>query len=648
MPYDAGVAAAVCRELNRDTAGGRIEKIFQPAREQIVLQVYSKGEQFKIAVDADANSPKVYITNQTAENPVSPSVFYNILRKYLINARINSVSLVGFDRIFEFKFDASDEMGFQKPLYLYAECIRKQSNIILCGEVMNTENTENTDDNNDDSDNNDNDGHNDYNDYNRRKKIIAAIKTVDFSMSETRQVLNGLFYTPPDSGEKINPLYISKDGFLSDFENFTGIQPEVPVCNYLLSKYQGFSPLITREIAFKSAKDADISCGNYANYAKLRGDGQTLWFYFNEIISRIKNNNYTPVMLSRVSPETSENGGLIDFSYTEIRQYGNKAVSKNFNSMSELVDYYFYKKDNDNRIRQKSQDIFKVLSNASSRLVKKIKLLERDLQECETKEKLRIYGDLITANIYRLEKGGEIYSLEDFYDENNPNKLINIAVDKNLTPSQNAQKFYKKYNKLKSAEYHLTKQIEATKDDIEYVDSVFDSLTRALSERELAEIRDELSESGLMRGGKPMKSGKSNNSQKQSKQSKQPKQLPVSKPNEYKSTNGFKILCGKNNRQNDNLTFKTASKNDIWFHAQKIPGSHVILVCENTGKTPAEIDIEDAAKIAAAFSKGKNMPLVSVDYANARYVKKPNGAKPGFVTYTNFKTAVVKPDNEKD
>ena len=547
MPYDAGVAAAVCYELNNGISGGRIEKIIQPAKEQIILQIYSKGERYNLCLDADANSPKVYITNQAAFSRTefampSPSNFYNILRKYLMNGRLNSVSLVGFDRIFEFKIDAFDEMGFQKTLYLYVECIRKQSNIILCR------------------------------DDECVKKIISALKTVDFSMSESRQVLNGLIYAPPSSGDKINPLEISHD-------NFTVDSDDVPLSNYLVSKYQGLSPLVTREIAFRASKDIDILTGAV--------DKQTLKFYFNELIGKINADNFTPTMLS------DEKGNLIDFSYTDIRQYGNKAVSKTFDSMSELIDFYFYKKDYDNRIRQKSQDIFKVLANASSRLNKKIKLLEKELQECANKEKLRICGDLITANIYRLQKGPSVYSLENFYDEENTGNIIDIPVDKNLTPSQNAQKFYKKYNKLKSAEYHLTKQIESARNDIIYVDSVFDSLTRALSERELAEVRDELAESGLMKSVK-----------NKSKSNKKPKQLPVSKPSEYKSTNGFTILCGKNNKQNDELTFKTASKNDIWFHAQKIPGSHVILVCGNTGRTPGEIDIEEAAKIAAAYSKG--------------------------------------------
>ncbi|MCL1858029.1 MAG: NFACT family protein [Oscillospiraceae bacterium] len=682
MPYDAGVASAVCFELNNNISGGRIEKIFQPAKEQIILQIYSKGERHNLCIDADANSPKVYITSQTAENPPSMSMFYSILRKYLMNGKINSVSLVGFDRIFEFKIDAFDEMGFQMPLYLYAECIRKQSNIILCRELPPS--TSLTPPSQANGANNQPNASFVYEGgaaaaAEGAKKIIAALKTVDFSMSESRQILNGLVYILPSSGDKINPLEIynpqqkppsqkgvpSADGggciphiisgsstpvahtsrhplhgrgldenFLVDLENAASESPDIPVCDWLLSKYQGLSPLITREIAFKaskSLKDTAISTGDV--------DKQTLKFYFNELIEKIKSNNFTPVMLS------DENGGLIDFSYTDIRQYGSKIISKNFDSMSELVDFYFYKKEYDNRIRQKSQDILKVLTNSSSRLNKKIKLLEKELQECKSKEKFRIYGDLITSNIYRLEKGLEKYSLENYYDTVGDGVLdvpvIDIAVEKNLTPAQNAQKFYKKYNKLKSAEYHLSNQIELAQNDIVYVDSVFDSLTRALSERELSEIRDELKESGIMKSVKPGKTGKAN-----LKSKKPQKQLSVSKPNEYKSTNGFKILCGKNNKQNDELTFRIASKNDLWFHAQKIPGSHVILVCENTGKTPSDIDIEEAAKIAAAYSKGKNMPLVPVDYAYARYVKKPGGAKPGFVTYMNFKTAIVKPSGE--
>lgn len=573
MPYDAGVAYAVCCELNNNIQGGRIEKIFQPAKEQVILHIYARGERYRLAIDAGASSPKVYLTNQTVENPPLPPMFYNILRKYIMNAKINSVSLVEFDRIFEFRLDASDEMGFVKTLYIYAECIRKQSNIILCDE---------------------------------NKKIIAAAKTVSFDMSETRQILPGLLYEPPISG-KTNPLTANKQDFIQDLESAL---PALPVCEYLLSKYQGFSPLITREIALRAGKSTDISIGGV--------DKSNLSYYFSELCGKIKNAEFSPVILYGGDEK------LIDFSYIDIRQYGTSAAAKPFESISGLIDYYFYKKEFDNRIRQKSNDIFKVLTNASSRLVKKIKTLERDLAECETKEKFKMYGDLITANIYRLEKGSEEYELENFYDDN---ESIKIAVEKNLTPSQNAQKFYKRYNKFKSAEYHLNKQIENAKDDIIYVDSVFDALTRALSERELAEIRDELAEAGLTRA------------LNKSKQ----KKLPVSKPDEYKSPNGFKILCGRNNKQNDNLTFRLADRNDIWFHAQKIPGSHVLLVCGS--RTPENKDIEEAAKIAAANSKGKNMPLVPVDYTPARYVKKPPGAKPGFVIYSNFKTAAVKPKN---
>ena len=618
MPYDAGVAAAVCFELNEKISGGRIEKIFQPTKEQVIFQIYAKGERANLCLDADANSPKVYITSQTAENPPSMSAFYNILRKYLMNAKINIISLVGFDRIFEIKIDASDEMGFSKTLYLYAECIRKQSNIILCREEETLPGASGG-----------------------VKKIIAALKSVDFSMSESRQVLNGFAYIPPSSGDKKNPL---ESEILWDDSDFPE-DSDVPVCNWLLSKYQGLSPLVTREIAFKaskSQKDSGISTGAV--------DKQSLRFYFLEFIEKIKNHDFLPTVLF---DENGETGSLLDFSYIDIRQYGGKAVSKTFDSMCKLIDFYFYKKDSDNRIKQKSQDILKVLSNASSRLNKKIRLLEKELQDCAEKEQFRIYGDLITANIYRLKKGEEKYAVENYYDENqNENvgaglapalegdiPVIEIPVEKNLAPAQNAQKFYKKYNKLKTAEYHLEKQINSARDDIIYVDSVFESLTRALSERELAEIRDELAESGLT---KSPKSGKTAKSAKSGK--KPPKKLPVSKPGEFKSTNGFKILCGRNNKQNDDLTFRIASRNDLWFHAQKIPGSHVILACENTGKTPTDKDIEDAAKIAAAYSKGKNMPLVPVDYAYARYVKKPNGAKPGFVTYVNFKTAVVKPE----
>ena len=623
MPYDAGVASAVKHELTEKLIGGRIEKITQPTKEEIILHIYSKSEHYKLMLDADANSPKVYLTKADRENPPVPPMFCNILRKYLQNAKIADISQVGFDRIFEFKFDAFDEMGFTKPLYLYVECIRKQSNIILCSETEET----------------------------NAKKIISAVKSVDFSLSEKRQVLPGLAYAPPPVGDlenKINPLETDKEQFIKDFLSCAE-ESDIPLENYLLAKYQGLSPLITRETAFLSCRDTAILMSEAIKNA------ESVWFYFDAIMKRVRENKTIPTLLykpiersgksensskdiSRETPEIftdKQELSPMDFSYIDIKQYGIKIISKTYSSMSELIDYYFFKKDYDNRIRQKSQDILKILSNASARLNKKIKLLEKDLDECDTKEKVKIYGDLITSNIYRLEKGANTLETENYYDDN---KIIKIPLDVNLTPSQNAQKYYKRYGKLKTAEIHIAKQLENAQNDIIYIDSVFDSLTRALSERELAEIRDELTESGII---------KRRSAKLKTKSGKKPKQLPVSKPEEFKSTNGFKILCGKNNKQNDDLTFRIAGKNDIWFHAQKIPGSHTVLLCENSGKTPSDKDIEDAAKIAAAYSKGKNLTLVPVDYALIRYVKKPSGAKPGFVIYSNFKTANVKPVVER-
>ena len=626
MPYDAGVAAAVKTELNEKLLGGRVEKITQPTKEEIIFNIYSMGERYRLVLDADANNPKVYITEHERENPPVPPMFCNILRKYLQNAKIAGISQVGFDRIFEFKFDAFDDMGFSKPIYLYVECIRKQSNIILCG--VNVEDSEDS-----------------KNEENSVKKIISAVKAVDFSLSIKRQILPGLAYLPPpvgDSENKTNPLEISKAQFL---ENFIAAakDSDIPLESYLLSKYQGLSPLITREIAFLSCKDTEILMSEAVQNA------ERIWVYFNAIMQNLRESKFTPTLLYKFADGDKNNKAdkiyeidnidkpelaLMDFSYADISQYGSKAVAKNYVSMSELIDYYFYKKDYDNRIRQKSQDIFKVLSNATSRLNKKTRLLEKDLEDCKNKEGFKIYGDLITANIYRLEKGMNTVEAENYYDDN---KIIKIPLDANLTPPQNAQKYYKRYSKLKTAEYHIAKQLENAQNDIIYIDSVFNSLTRTLSERELAEIRDELAESGII------KRKAANIKTKPGKSGKKPKQLPVSKPDEFKSTNGFKILCGKNNKQNDDLTFRIAGKTDIWLHTQKIPGSHIVLLCENSGKTPSDKDIEDAAKIAAAHSKGKNMPIVPVDYTLVKYVKKPTGAKPGFVIYNNFKTANVRP-----
>jgi predicted ribosome quality control (RQC) complex YloA/Tae2 family protein len=375
-----------------------------------------------------------------------------------------------------------------------------------------------------------------------------------------------------------------------------------------MGKYLGFSPLIAREIAFRAAKSVSAMTG------ECKPD--VTWFYFRHITEKIISGNFSPHLLSKNMNEPA------DFSFIEIRQYGNALVRIPHESMSAMLDHYFSVRESGAKIRQKSQDILKLLGNIHSRLTKKIRLQKTDLEECAGKEKFRTYGDYICSNIYALKKGMPGFTADDYYTEG---KTITIPLDVNLTPQQNSQRYYKRYSKLKTAELHLNKQIGLAELELEYLETVLDALTRALTEPELAEIRDELAANGYVSA---KKSGKNL------------RKAAISKPLEFTSPTGLRILCGKNNTQNDYITFKQASKTDLWFHIRNMPGSHVILLCGSAEASDA--DIEEAAKIAAVHSKGKNMPLAPVDYTAVRYVSKPAGSKPGFVIYRNFKTVNVR------
>lgn len=591
MPYDAGTAKIICAELDALLTGGRVEKITQPSKEEINFTIYSNRERYRLVFDLDANSPKAYVSAETRENNTNIPMFLTLLRKYLSNGRIVSFAQPEFDRIIETAFDSADDMGFIKRYYLTAELIRKQSNLILSDE---------------------------------NKRIITLLRHVDFSLSQVRQVMPGMKYEPPVQVDKTDPFSITKDEF---FTLADGAAEDLPVENFLLKNFRGFSTLLARETAYLTAKRTDCALGE--------ADRERLWYHFVRILQVLKENTAEPCIIE------DKEGMPLDFSFFPVRQYESAAVVRAVGNMSEAVERYFLKRERDRQLRQKAHDILKILSNAESKLNKKLRNQEKDLADCTGKDKYKMYGDLITANIYRLKRGDKTAEVENYYTDG---EIISIPLEVNMTPSQNAQKYYKKYNKLKTAEIYLEKQMVEAKADLVYIDTIFDSLTRALSDRELSEIREELTESGLTaKKKKPeLKAGK-----------KPPKEPPLSKPAEFVSPNGFAVLCGKNNKQNDHLTFKTAAKSDLWFHAQKIAGSHCILSgakakgASTEQKTnnifePQTEDIEFAAEIAAEHSKGKNMPIIPVDYTAVKYVKKPGGAKPGFVIYDNYKTIIIR------
>lgn len=429
-------------------------------------------------------------------------------------------------------------------------------------------------------------------------KILGAVRPVDFTTSRVRQVLSGMLYEAPPAQDKKNPLEETREGFLGSARD-SEKRPD----KFITDTYLGISALVAREIAHRGEESCKALCDEFFRFVDI-----------------LKSRNFKAVMI------VDENSRPVEYCFFDIIQYsGMKKVY--FDSISQLIETFFSSRDNSERVKQRAADIFKLLTNTKARLEKKTAIQLSELEECEKKEEMRKLGELITANIYMLKKGMAHARVIDYYEENTPE--IMIPLDTRLTPAQNAQAYFKKYTKMKNAELEISKQLENTEREVAYIDSVLDSLSRASGQSELYEIRRELSESGY------------SSVQKQSHS----KKAQVSgKPIEYITSGGYRLLCGKNNLQNDYITTKLAEKSDWWFHIKNAPGSHVIMFAQ--GEEPSAQDFTEAATVAAynsSLAEGKN---VSVDYTLVKHIKKPSASKPGFVTYTTYWSAVVTPDKE--
>lgn len=570
MAFDAGFVAAVVDELNRTVIGARIERVTQPGKDSIILQLHCDRaavdirESQRLLFDAGSNNPRIGFTENSFENPKVAPMFCMLLRKHLNGAKILSVKQLGFERAVEIAVESHDELGFPCTKYLISETMGKCSNLMFLGQ-----------------------------DY----RIISALKLVDFSTSQKRQILPGILYElPPLQTGKVSPIGADREKFLRDYAESSAAPDK-----FIMSHYLGISPLLAREIAFRAQG----------------GDGNALYEAFSGIYRAVEEKRFTPVLLRDAST-----GAPVEYSFTEIGQYGDKVRTEVCRHFSNLTDEYFGAKTRMEHIRQRSSDILRLLTNAETRLTKKIALQTHDLEACAEKEEWRIAGDLITANIYRLSHGMSLARLENYYSPDG--ELKEIPLDSRLTPAQNAQRYYKKYSKAKTAETALTHQLALAREELDYIATVFDALARAENETDLAEIRRELYEAGFaskMKGYKPVKP-------------------TAPKPMEFRTSGGFRVLCGKNNAQNDHLTHKLAGKNDIWFHIHGCPGSHAVLFCGT--EEPSETDYTEAATIAAVYSKAPRGQKVAVDYTRARNVKKPPASKPGYVTYsTNFSAYVT-------
>ena len=577
MALDGIFLRQIKNEIEKEAVSMRVEKVHQPSKEELVLVLRGRNGQKKLLLSARANSPRIHFTTHAPENPKTPPMLCMLLRKHLTSAMITGFRQIDSDRILFMDFEATNEIGDRVSLSLVIEIMAQHSNIIL----INSDNI-----------------------------IIDALKRVDLSTSSVRQILPGLTYALPPKQFKLD-LFKEKADRIS--EKILSDKNK-NLSSAVLSSIEGISPVISREIAFR-VSETDEFCSELTENKK-----EKLKIVIEEIQEKINKNDTAPYIIE------DENGRPTDFAFMEINQYGSVRKSVKEEDFSSLLDRFYYERDRLERTKQRSDDLYKKLNNLIQRISKKINLQTAELAECADRETLRIYAELISANLYRLEKGALYYDLENYYDEN---KIVRIKADPALSPNANSQKYFKEYRKAKTAEKMLTELIEKNKEELLYVESVLDELSRADGEDEINEIRRELSDNGYVK-----------NKQKDAKNKNQ-KTLP---PKKFISDDGFTILVGRNNIQNDKLSLKTARGNDMWLHTQKIHGSHVIIVSD--GKEISDLAIEQAATIAAYNSKARMSSQVPVDYTLAKNLKKPNGAKPGFVIYHVYNTLFVKPDEK--
>lgn len=573
MALDGGYLRHICNEINENALNCRVEKVYQPNKDEIILGLRGLNGASKLLLSARANSPRINFTKYAPENPKVPPMLCMLFRKRLCGAKLINARQEAMERIIFLDFDATNELADHVNLTLAVEIMGKYSNVIFIDE---------------------------------NGDIIDALKRVDISMSSQRLVLPGLKYSMPPAQDKMNILEASAEDVLARIENIT---VDTKLSKALLNTIQGVSPVICREIEYLTGRGNDITTGSLTNEDKKR-----LLFFLNRMITQLKEHSGTPCM-------AVVNGKPMDFAFMDITQYGEAAVIKRSESFSSLLDDFFNERDTAERMKVKSQDLHRLLANTTERLSRKINSQSAELAQCTDREPLRIMGDLLQANLYRIEKGANSVTVENYYDNNSP---ITIPLNPALTATQNSQKYYKNYRKAKTAEQVLKVQIEKAKEELEYIDTVIEALNRATTEGELAEIRAELTEQGYVKAprGKQKKAAS----------------LP---PLKFTSSTGFTILVGRNNKQNDKLTLKTASKNDIWLHTKDIHGTHTIILTE--GKEVDSTTLQEAAQLAAYHSKARNSAQVPVDYTLVKNVSKPSGAKPGMVIYVKNKTLYVTP-----
>lgn len=564
MAFDGMMMHHVINELKVEALGARVYQIYQPNRDEIIIVLRTQNGNKRLLLSSRANSPRLHFTEYAVENPATPPMLCMLMRKRLGGGKLVDVRQYGLDRVALLDFECVNELGDKVNITIAVEIMGKYSNVIMI------------------------DGNG---------IVIDALKRVDMSMSSQRLVLPNLEYDVPPPQDKANILLEDVEKVAKDIYELSKTKP---LNKAILNSIQGISPIICREIE-NTAGDS---------YEKLLCE-------LTKLSDTVLTYKGVPTMVYH-----KDDNKPFDITFVDVKQYGDLAVTKTCQSFSQLLDSFYIERDSADRMRVKSADLSRILTNLVNRTANKINNQRQELRVCADREQLRIKGDLLQANLYRIERGAESVVVENFYDENNA--PLEIKLNPAVSPAQNAQKYYKDYNKAKTAQQMLTEQIQKAEEELIYLESLKDVLSRVTTEKELSQVRLEFMEQGYIK--------------KTRGTNKKPQQLP---PIEFTTSEGFKVLVGRNNKQNDQLTLKTARNKDIWFHTKDIPGSHTILLTEDREVT--DTAILETAQIAAYHSKAKDSNNVPVDYTYVKHVSKPKGAKPGMVIFTNNKTLYVTP-----
>jgi len=583
MPQDGTVINSLVQEISHNILGGRIDKITQPESDEILISIRAGGVNHRLLLTSQATAPRLHFTQQIKPSPMQAPMFCMVLRKHLSSGRIIDICQPGFERIVELHIEALNEMGDKAPKILLIEIMGKHSNIILVspetGEAP--------------------------------AKVIDAIKHVPPSVSSVRTILPGVQYNRPP-GSKQNPLKADEDTFTQAI-----FQDNLIIQKALYQKYTGLSPILASEICTRANIPHEIYTGELAKEERTR-----LYGAFSRIFEKVQAGEFSPHIYY------DDQNKPVDFTALSFAMYAHLRGEAQ-DTPSALQEVFYAKRDAGYRVSQKTADLRKLISTHLERCVKKAVMYEKTLTDIQNRDELRVKGELLTAYLHQIERGAETATLENFYDDNNP---LEISLSPILSPIENAQRYFKQYNKQKRTFTALQDQIAQNQQDMSYLESVAQAMETVQTEADIAEIRAELAEEGFVKRKYAVKG-----SGKGSKKGPAP-----SKPLRYTSSDGFEIYVGKNNTQNDILTMRQAKNHDIWMHTKDIAGSHVIII--TGGAEPPESTILEGANLAAYYSKGRNSSQVPVDYVQRRHVRKPAGAKPGYVIYDRHRTVYVTPE----